>query len=245
MEKKYTLSDRTMQLTDGTILHRIQALKTFWDVLGNIVAKGDFGGWVQSEDNLSHEGRSWIHNEARAYGKSRVLDDATLHDRAEISDQVVISDTSAMYDHSSAMDSARISGDTRMMDYATIQDTAQVKNAIVCEDSRILSNAIVTGARIFGKAVIGRNATVSKTSDYICLSQIDDGYIDRLTFYKTAKGVSVMTDDVDFLIGMSTKDAERKVKEMPPEYRAKLYLNAIQFAKTHFELQEQLANKEN
>ena len=52
-----------------------------------------------------------------------------------------------------------------------------------------------------------------------------------------------MTDNVDFLIGMSTKDAEKKVKEMPPEYRAKLYLNAIQFAKTHFELQEHMDNK--
>ena len=245
MKKKYALGDRTMQLTDGTILHRIQALKTFWDVLGNIVAKGDFGGWVQSEDNLSHEGRSWIHNEARAYGKSRVLDDATLHDRAEISDQVVISDTSAMYDYSSAMDSARISGDTRMMDFASIQDTAQIKNAIAFENSRIFSNAIVTGGRIFGKAVIGRNGTVAKTGDYICLFPIDDEFIDHITFYKTEKGVSVMTDDVDFLLGMDVNDAERKAKEMLPEYRAKLYLNAIQFAKTHFELQEQLANKEN
>lgn len=243
MEKKYTLSNQTMRLTDETVLHRIRALKSFVDANGQVVTKGDLGGWVQSEDNLSHEGRSWIYDDARAYGRSKVLDDATLHGESEISDNVVVCDIAAMYDQSYALDSARISGDTRIMDYSSIQDMAQVKNAIVCEDSRILSNAVVTGARIFGKAVIGRNATVSKTSDYICLSQIDDGYIDRLTFYKTAKGVSVMTDDVDFLVGMSTKDAERKVKEMPPEYRAKLYLNAIQFAKTHFELQEHMDNK--
>ncbi len=245
MKKKYALGDRTMQLTDGTILHRIQALKTFEDVFGNTVTKGDLGGWVQSEDNLSHEGRSWIYDDARAYGKSRVLDDAALYGKAEISDQVVVSDTSAMYDHSSAMNSARISGDTRIMDFASVQDMAQIKNAVVYEESRILSNAIVTEARIFGKTIIGRNATVSKTGDYICLSPIDDELIDHITFYKTEKGVSVMTDDVDFLLGMDVNDAERKVKEMLPEYRAKLYLNAIQFAKTHFEIQEQLANKEN
>lgn len=244
MEKKYTLSDQAMRLADGTILHRIRALKSF-DANGRIVLKGALGGWVQSEDNLSQKGKCWIHDDARAYGQSRVLDDATLHDESEIADNVVISDAAAMYDHSSAMDSARISGDTRIMDFASIQDTAQIKNAIAFENSRIFSNAIVTGGRIFGKAVIGRNGTVAKTGDYICLFPIDDEFIDHITFYKTEKGVSVMTDDVDFLLGMDVNDAERKAKEMLPEYRAKLYLNAIQFAKTHFELQEQLANKEN
>ena len=47
MEKKYRLTDETINV-DGRILHRIEALKDF----GN-VKKGDKGGFVEKEENLS------------------------------------------------------------------------------------------------------------------------------------------------------------------------------------------------
>ena len=50
MTKKYKLTKRT-KLLDGHILHRIQALKNFGDV-----KKGDLGGWIEKEGNLSHNG---------------------------------------------------------------------------------------------------------------------------------------------------------------------------------------------
>ena len=47
MEKKYELTEVTVTYGKA-ILHRIKALKDF----GN-VKKGDLGGWIESEDNLS------------------------------------------------------------------------------------------------------------------------------------------------------------------------------------------------
>lgn len=50
MEKKYKLTDEILEV-GGHVLHRIKALRDF----GN-VKKGDIGGWIECEDNLSHCG---------------------------------------------------------------------------------------------------------------------------------------------------------------------------------------------
>lgn len=60
---KYELTDETLE-HNGHTLHRIKALKDFGDV-----KKGDLGGWIESEDNLSQEGDCWIYNDAKVYGK--------------------------------------------------------------------------------------------------------------------------------------------------------------------------------
>lgn len=49
MEKKYILTEETKEV-GGHILHKIQAVRDFGDV-----QKGDLGGWVESEENLSHD----------------------------------------------------------------------------------------------------------------------------------------------------------------------------------------------
>ena len=45
MEKKFTLTDETIQFK-GKTLHRIKAIKSFGHV-----KEGELGGWVESEDN--------------------------------------------------------------------------------------------------------------------------------------------------------------------------------------------------
>ena len=54
MEKKYILTEEAKEV-GGHILHRIQAMRDFGGV-----QKGDLGGWVESEENLSHDGDCWI-----------------------------------------------------------------------------------------------------------------------------------------------------------------------------------------
>lgn len=50
MEKKYKLLENDTITVDGRTLYRIEALKDFADV-----RKGDKGGYVEGEKNLSHE----------------------------------------------------------------------------------------------------------------------------------------------------------------------------------------------
>ena len=49
-ENKYELTDETFWLLTHK-LHRIKALKDFGDV-----KKGDLGGWIEKESNLSQDG---------------------------------------------------------------------------------------------------------------------------------------------------------------------------------------------
>ena len=66
MEKKYKITDIEMAWNDHT-LHRIESLKDFTLINGKEVRKGDLGGWVESENNLSQEGLCWIYDECKMY----------------------------------------------------------------------------------------------------------------------------------------------------------------------------------
>ena len=68
-EKKYELTDETIEV-NGHTLHRIRALKDFRLTgvlpagMSSTVKAGDQGGFIESEDNLSHLGKCWVFNDA-------------------------------------------------------------------------------------------------------------------------------------------------------------------------------------
>ena len=72
MEKKYKLTEETTIINDRT-LYRIETLKDF----GN-VKKGDKGGFIENENNLSQSGDCWVYDnamvfeDARIYGKAKI-----------------------------------------------------------------------------------------------------------------------------------------------------------------------------
>ena len=69
--KKYEIlmdKENTIEF-GGRILHRIRALKDFRNV-----RKGDIGGYVENEHNLSQEGDCWIYDDAKAMDNSYVCD---------------------------------------------------------------------------------------------------------------------------------------------------------------------------
>ena len=64
--KKYRLTDDKIIVKCRT-LYRIQALRDFGDV-----KEGEFGGWIESEKNLSHEGSAWVYGNAWVYGDADI-----------------------------------------------------------------------------------------------------------------------------------------------------------------------------
>ena len=59
-----------MTLRDGTVLHRIKALRQIPLTGGPVVKKGDIGGWVESESNLSQDGEAWVGGDALVHGEA-------------------------------------------------------------------------------------------------------------------------------------------------------------------------------
>ena len=64
--KKYSLTKTTKEWC-GTTLFQIKAEKDFGDV-----SKGDLGGYIEKEDNLSQHGNAWIYGNARVSGKLKI-----------------------------------------------------------------------------------------------------------------------------------------------------------------------------
>ena len=88
--KKYELlTNDTIQI-GTTTLYRIKALKDFCDVKA-----GDLGGYIEKEENLSHEGNCWVYDavvygNAKVYGNARVYDDAVVYGNAWVYGNAVV-----------------------------------------------------------------------------------------------------------------------------------------------------------
>lgn len=78
-QKKYELvQDDTIQL-DGKTLYRIRAIRDFGKV-----KKGDLGGYVEGEHNLSHEDECWVYDNAKVHGNARLNGNASVYEEAEV-----------------------------------------------------------------------------------------------------------------------------------------------------------------
>lgn len=132
---KYKLTDETKLWFDRT-LHRIRALI---DIKEHGVKKGDLGGWIENEANLSHDGAAWV-------GGLAVVCDA-----ARICDGALVSDSALVYD------AARVSGSAQVCDGAQVSGAA-----VVCETARVSGAALISGAAVVsGSARVGGAAVVS------------------------------------------------------------------------------------
>lgn len=70
--KKFELTTESI-FVDGRKLYRIRAVKDFGDV-----KKGDLGGFVETEDNLSQTDDAWVYGKAMVYGEARVCGKARI-----------------------------------------------------------------------------------------------------------------------------------------------------------------------
>lgn len=163
MSKKYKLTDETINL-NGAILYRIEALKDFGEI-----KKGDKGGFIESENNLAHEGNAWVSDNAHVYG------DACVFDNAQVYGNAFVSGYAQVYGNAFVYGNAWLYDNTRVCDYAWVADNARVYgDANVCDDSSVFGSACVyDNARVYGNALVRGyacvcgDAEISNKSDYI------------------------------------------------------------------------------
>ena len=80
MIKKFELDLSSKITVFGIELFRIKALISFSDV-----EKGELGGYVEKEENLSHSGNAWVYDDARVSGNARVYGNAWVSGNARVS----------------------------------------------------------------------------------------------------------------------------------------------------------------
>ena len=167
--KKYRLTEETI-IINGKTLYRIEALKDF-----NDVKKGDKGGFVEDEENLSQCDDCWIYDNAEVFGKAKIRDKAMVYDNAMVCDDArvygdaVVCDKAKVYDNALVCDKATISGYAEIFYIALVCDNAKVYgNAEIFDSAQVYGDAVVYGyTMVFGNAMIYGNAIITTDSDYI------------------------------------------------------------------------------
>ena len=130
MEKKYKLTEETINV-DGRTLHRIEALRDF----GN-VKKGDKGGFIENENNLTQYGKCWVYDNAEVSGYAIVHDNATVSGNAKVSGNAMVYENAKVYGDAKVSGNAIVYGDAEVCGKAEVCDKAIVcGNAIIANDS--------------------------------------------------------------------------------------------------------------
>lgn len=166
--KKYELTEETVTVY-GKTLYRIRAVRDFGSV-----KTGEFGGYIEKEEDLSHFGNAWVSGNAKVYGNAKVSGDAKVYGNAKVYGEARVSGNAWAYGEVQVAGNAWIYGDARVFGNARVYDNAWVYgNAKVYGDARVSGNAWVYG-----------NAEVFNTRHFFVQGPIGsrDGYV---TFYRT------------------------------------------------------------
>lgn len=182
MEKKYYLTGKSSaSALSKTPIYRIIACR---DIMTNngLVKKGELGGYVSSEKNLSQEGSCWI------FDNAKVIKDSSVSGNAIVAGNSIIVD-SAIYD------SAIVKIKTGTIKNSVIHDNALIDSKeVFIENSTICDFAVVEGGEIKHSVISNyalikkRNVIIkeSRISDYAIISGSSTTYIEKSTINKKA-----------------------------------------------------------
>ena len=161
LDKKYEIVKGNNKLFNGIEYFRIRALKDFYDV-----RKGDFGGYIESEDNLSQEGNCWIYDDSEVFGTTHISGNTKVINKSKIrtKGEIVIND--GIIDNTSILDDASIK-----CDYASFCDTiisgeaiirvkeCHIRNSTIYDFSNIhADDAGIDDSKICGHTIINANS---------------------------------------------------------------------------------------
>ena len=113
--KKYKL----VNYNPDTKLWQIKALR---NIPNCGVTKGNLGGWVAKEENLSHEGDCWVYENARVFGDAQVFGNARVFGDAQV------------FGNARVYENARVFGDAQIIKCFYIQ---QPKYSITCTNTHV------------------------------------------------------------------------------------------------------------
>lgn len=220
--KKYEFTGEVKSI-DEKMLHRIRAVR---DIPEHNVKAGDLGGWLETEENLSHNGAAWVMNTAYVMGKARVMGKALVADSALVMDSAYVTGKARVTGKALVADSASVMDSAHVMDFARVMG-----NALVMDSAYVMGKARVTdSARVMG------NARVMDASDYIAIGAIGSRN-DTTTFYRGKDGGIYVSCGC---FNGTIDDFAAKVKQVHAGTKhERTYLLAIELAKAQIATEEE------
>lgn len=234
--KKYKFVEDDFKVcpVDNKIVHRIIALRNFSNI-----KTGDLGGYVESEYNLSHDGKAWVYNDAIVSGNARVTDNATVRENA------IVAGNAFVTNEGSAMGGCLIYGNASIFGYSVIMGDAIISDNVVCDEYTVVNgNAVLMGSLILeGKSKINGcfaltiptnvrlyDANIESISQIITITGIGSRFDTTAVYRNIYGGLSVSCG----CFHGSIKEFKEEVKETHGRsIYAKEYMSLIKLAMKH------------
>lgn len=141
---EFTGEIKTVTDTDSTehIVGRIRALRNINPPeMAGCVSKGDLGGWIETEKNLSHSGECWVDEEAVVVGNVVVKDDAYVCGFSSVEGNAIICDQAAVDgDEVIVGEYAIICGSAYVLQSAHVFGHVTVKGSVVIKGCALLTD---------------------------------------------------------------------------------------------------------
>lgn len=149
MDRKYELLKDDCINYCGKTLYRIKALRNF----GGIEV-GDIGGYIEKEDNLSHEHNCWVYKHAKVFGDAYVFENAEVYGNAKILGNARVYENAQIYGNAEVHGSSKICGNAIVSG-----------NVVVFGNAKIYGDAYIFGdAEVYGSAVINKGTITGRVS---------------------------------------------------------------------------------
>lgn len=194
---KYETTGEIRETPSGVTVWRIRARKSFgW------VKKGELGGFIENEENLSTQDKAWVRNNACVFGRALIFGDALVSDRATVYDRALVCDQAQVTGLSSVFEDAKVSGEacisgaakvsgcavvagnalikgyasvcvnSVIKDEAVVYDNATIVSASVSGRAHVRGGSYVQGVTVSGQTCIGYAALVTQPNHFITISPI-------------------------------------------------------------------------
>ena len=169
--KKYEFTGevKRIKLIDTeVVLRRIRAVTAF-----GVVKAGDIGGWIEKEENLSHDGNAWVYGDAKVYG------DAGVHGNAKVYGDAKVCGNAEVYGNAWVHGDARVYGNARVYGDARVYDGAEVYG-----DAEVYGNAeVYGGAEVYSDARVCGDAEVYSANHILSIGPVGSRN-EYTTFYR-------------------------------------------------------------
>ena len=141
-------------------MYRIKALRDITLISGETVHAGDLGGYIESEENLSHEGSCWVAYKSLVFGNTatneiyggtpHITENAYIKDSTVSENAVIGGNAFILNSHLSGK--AKVYGDACIIENSMIGGNADIGgNAFVLGNAQVIGNITIKNTeRVYG-----------------------------------------------------------------------------------------------
>lgn len=145
MSKKYEFVKGDSIVTHYGILTRIRALRDL-----DTVSKGELGGYIALEYNLSHEGECWV------------ADDAHVGGYAQVCGNAIVTRNAIVKDYASVGGEAYVSGQAQIKGRAVVEDLASVLGSACVDEVAIVRGDAEVHGSVLGISIVEDSVVVEE-----------------------------------------------------------------------------------